>query len=256
MKIQYASDLHLEFPENKNFLKINPIQPLGDVLILSGDIVPFAIMDEHLDFFDFISDNFQTTYWIPGNHEYYYFDLASKCDSINENIRNNVHLVNNVTINSSDVRFIFSTLWSKIGSTNQWQISQGVNDFHLIKYNNQLLTVELFNQLHDESCQFIVKELQLETTNKTVIATHHVPTLYNYPNLYKGSVLNDAFAVELFDMIEQSKIDCWIYGHHHHNGEPFKVGNTNMLTNQLGYVGRNEHVGYNNKSFETNSFEI
>ena len=70
---------------------------------------------------------------------------------------------------------------------------------------------------------------------------HHVPTFLNYPKQYKGDVLNEAFAVELFDIIESSSIDYWIYGHHHSNTPDFKIGNTSLLTNQLGYVQQNKN---------------
>jgi len=41
MKIQYCSDLHLEFRETAGFWKAHPIEVLGEVLLLAGDILPF-----------------------------------------------------------------------------------------------------------------------------------------------------------------------------------------------------------------------
>jgi predicted phosphohydrolase len=241
LKIQYASDLHLEFSVNKEFLNRNPLQPIGDVLVLSGDIVPFAIMDKHKDFFNFLSDHFSVTYWLPGNHEYYHFDIAEKTAVLFEKIRSNVFLVNNTSAIHENLKLIFSTLWSEISPGCLWQIERGLNDFYLIKHKGYHFSAELYNQLHAESLAFIQRELDLTKEQQLAVFTHHCPTFLNYPEQYKGDVLNEAFAVELHDLIELSNINFWVYGHHHSNIPEFSIGKTKLVTNQLGYVQRNEH---------------
>ena len=82
MVLQYCSDLHLEFRENKQFINQHPLQPKAEILILAGDIVPFSEMNKRKDFFNYISGNFKISYWLPGNHEYYYSDAAERSGSI------------------------------------------------------------------------------------------------------------------------------------------------------------------------------
>ncbi|MEM9885795.1 MAG: hypothetical protein AAF849_07880 [Bacteroidota bacterium] len=40
----------------------------------------------------------------------------------------------------------------------------------------------------------------------------------------------------------------WIYGHSHGNRKAFEIGETKLLTNQLGYVEMGEHFLFNRKA--------
>ena len=242
LNIQYASDLHLEFPKNREFIKCNPLQPEGDVLVLAGDIVPFASMDKFNDFFSYVADNFEYTYWLPGNHEYYHFDIATKCGTIDEKIRSNVSLVNNTSVIHNGATILFSTLWSEISLSNQRQIERSMNDFHLIHFNGSRFTAELYNSLHADCLSFIKQSVDESKGEKLIVFSHHCPTFLNYPAQYKGDVLNEAFATELYHLIESSNIAYWGFGHHHCNVSDFQIGSTCLITNQLGYVQRHENA--------------
>jgi predicted phosphohydrolase len=246
MKLQYCSDLHLEFRENREFIKKNPLQVKGDILLLAGDITPFTTMDKHKVFFDFVSDNFQHAYWVPGNHEYYYSDAIHRSGSLNEKIRDNIFLVNNVSVEREKVKLIFSTLWSKISVAHEYQIEQSMSDFQVIKYNGYRFSSKEYNQLYQGCINFLRKEIALGTDCAKVVVSHHVPTFLHYPERYKGDVLNEAFAVELFDFIRLSDIRLWLYGHNHTNTPDFMIGNTLVATNQLGYVKYGEHGSFKN----------
>ncbi len=245
MKIQLASDLHLELQHNKEYLKLNPIKPIGDVLILAGDIVPFSIMEKHQDFFDYVSSNFKQTWWLPGNHEYHRSDIKDRSGTVKEQIRPNLHLVNNITIFYNNIRLLFSTLWSRIDPGFEWEIEKNINDFHLIKYNGIRLNANDYNQLHSESLEFLKNELKEKSFSKTVVITHHVPTFQNYPEEYANSNLNGAFGTELSELISGSLAECWIHGHTHFNVPEYYIGKTKILTNQLGHVEYGENKSYN-----------
>lgn len=244
MTIQYCSDLHLEFPENKLYILENPIEPKAEILILPGDIVPFALLHRHQDFFDYVSEHFKYTFWIPGNHEYYHSDIMDRSGSFEEKIRENVFLLNNRVKEIEGARLIFSTLWTHISPERQNLIQHSLSDFRVIENGNRRFTTEDYNVLHKKNVQFLKDTLKEPTDSVNIVVTHHVPTLQNYPEKYVGSDINEAFAVDLDSFIIDNSIGYWIYGHHHSNRSDFKIGNTKMLTNQLGYVRYEENAGY------------
>lgn len=244
MQFQYVSDLHLEFPENKAFLTANPIRPQAEVLLMAGDILPFFLIDKHQDFFDWLSSEFKLVYWVPGNHEYYHYDMALKNGAFREKIRDNVILLNNQVERLDDVDLVCSTLWSKLEEKHWWQIRGRMNDFRIIKYGEYPLSFDQYNQLHMGSVDFLNGAFQSDGFHpeKAVVVSHHVPTFINYPEQFRHSVLNEAFAVELSPLIEDIRPSYWIYGHHHVNMPDFEIGNTHVITNQLGYVRYQEHT--------------
>jgi predicted phosphohydrolase len=244
MKIQYCSDLHLEFPENRKFLKRNPLNAVGDILVLAGDVVPFHDLEKGREFFDFVCDHFSAVYWVPGNHEYYGFDITGKPNPLYEKVRDNFYLVNNQSFAVGSVKLVMTTLWSRIKPRHAGEIQSCVADFSTIACEGRSFTAHDFTILHENSLNFLKKTFQQPGNEPVIVVTHHVPSLMNYPTIYKDSPLTEAFAVELFDLIEHSGAACWIYGHHHFNTPEFNIGQAKMLTNQLGYIYHHEHRSF------------
>ena len=245
MKIQYCSDLHLEFAQNSQFLRENPVEPVGDILILAGDITYWGKKHFNNWFFDYVADNFNAVYYIPGNHEFYTGkDVSILKKPLNERLRENVFLVNNLVVNIEGIDFFFTTFWSHIPGNASLIIEQRINDFYKIEYNGKPLKSADFNQLHEESLEFLNQALTQSVAQKKIVVTHHVPTNLCNPEQFKNSTINPAFVSEHANLISTNNIDYWIYGHHHVNMPVTEINGTKLLTNQLGYVHLDEHHAF------------
>ena len=242
MKIQFASDLHLEFHDNWRWLRTNPLKVTGDVLILAGDI---GYMDDDNyskhPFWDWASENFTQVLCCMGNHEFYkYYDISTLHDGYSLEIRPNVHSYYNSTVRIADIDIVLSTLWAKIPLKEAYYTEQAVSDFRRILYHGEPLTFADFNREHGRCFSFIMNAVEKSDAANKIVVTHHVPSFKLLNPRFANSKANGAFTVELAPYIELSGIDYWIYGHSHYNKDII-IGNTHCVSNQLGYVSHKEH---------------
>ena len=243
MKIQYASDLHLEMSANRRYMQNIPFDVVGDVLVLAGDIG--YLCDKTMPcpkFWEWVSANYREVLIVPGNHEYYQnYDILANGDSWNREILPNVHYHQNRVVRIDNVDFILSTLWSRIDPEAESITHRGMPDFRQILYNGRRFTPADFNAEHEKCLAFIKKSVAESTAEHIVVVTHHLPTMAVVAPEHKDSLLNSAFATELGDFIADSRIDAWIFGHSHANIDA-TIGNTRIVCNQLGYVYYRENL--------------
>lgn len=245
MKIQYASDLHLEFAENASYIKHHPLQVKGEILVLAGDIG--YLNDESYNrhpFWQWASDNYSQVIVCMGNHEFYkYYDIATLRDGECIEIRPNVRSYYNGIVHMEGVDIIISTLWSTISLQDAFYTEQVISDFRRILCNGEILTFAEFNKEHKRCLEFIESSIAESNAVKKIVVTHHVPS-YKMQNMkFVNNRASGAFIVELEDYIRDSGIDYWIYGHSHYNVD-VQIGKTLCVSNQLGYVFNNEHTTF------------
>ena len=120
MKIQIASDIHTEFGSIPHISNDG-----ADLLVLAGDIVlanSFKNKErtprnvDYYMFFDRVCDQFKNVIYIMGNHEHYKSTLSKTAGVLREALsyHKNLHLLDSEHIDIDGIRFIGSTLWTKI----------------------------------------------------------------------------------------------------------------------------------------------
>ncbi len=245
MKIQYASDLHLEFHENASHIKHNPLHVMGDVLVLAGDILYLGDDYTRHPFWDWCAQNYRHVIVCLGNHEFYkFYDLASLNGQAQIEIRPNVYAYYNKVVSIDGIDFIVSTMWSRIELKDAYYTEHYLSDFRRILYGENIMTFAEFNLEHDRCLSFIKESVLRSSASRKIVVTHHVPSFLMQDPRFANSKANGGFTIELADYIKDSGIDYWIYGHSHYNID-VNIGDTMCVSNQLGYVFNGEGVGFN-----------
>lgn len=249
LKIQYVSDIHLEFLGAREVeAAAMRIVPKAPVLVLAGDI-GIAGTPEHAKFLASVSQKFEHTFFIHGNHEYYgedrcpgtYTDngkptstYAGACLSSKSLETTKLHFLNNTTYDLDRWRFIGSTLWSRIDDK-EYQI----NDSGRIPW----FFSEYCNYMHARSKSWIKDEIEKSVKDGLVpiVVTHHLPSFKLVDEKYRRySKFNQCFASHSDALIADS-VAAWIYGHTHSQSSTLWNGRkTQVVCNPIGYPGERE----------------
>ena len=255
MKIDYVSDIHLEFDScSDDFMSaassVNTRSTqFKDTLVLAGDI---NIKTRHR-WVEFMSFRYKHVVYVFGNHEYY----GSYIEGIERKTRaalahcDNVHILQNESVALDGVTFHGATLWSDFEKGNPLSYmacgdkNGGLNDFRLIRIDEgkRRFTPTRCHTEHNVAKVFLRENVK----EGDVVVTHHAPTYNSIAPKYRGSKINGAFASDLSDVILETNPKFWFHGHTHSSSD-YMVGNTRVLCNPRGYAGVELNQDFNEKA--------
>ncbi|MCB5262958.1 MAG: metallophosphoesterase [Candidatus Cloacimonetes bacterium] len=245
MKIQVVSDLHLEFPANRAWLRKNPLLPKADILLIAGDLCTLKQFDRIQPFIDGFSQDFALVISTYGNHEFYGSNIEGAYPSVYQEIAERHFRLNNAVYLHQDLRIIASLLWSQIPPQAEAKVEHGLNDYRFI-YKAGLRGTETHlrasdsNLYHELSLNYIREVLSQPFDGKTVLLTHHLPSFQCEPEMFRGSNLSTGFVSNLDELIlEHPEISLWAHGHAHDFDDRY-IGKTRVVRNPLGYVDHRE----------------
>jgi predicted phosphodiesterase len=258
MRIAIHSDLH---NEHRNGTPIPAYPSTADVVVLAGDI---DIDNRGVLWAREIYK--QPVVYVAGNHEHYQRNLRAVLVRCREaaagtNVR---FLERDVTV-IDGVRFIGCALWTDFELWGVDQIERAqrycgnfLTDFHVIGYGrpdrwstrHKLKPGEM-RAIHLASREWIDTELAKPFDGKTVVVTHHLPSVKCVNPKFlideQDRLFTAAFASHLDDIIERHQPDLWIHGHTH-DCVDVMIGKTRIVANPAGYPGSPN--GYFRANFE------
>ena len=250
MKIQFISDLHLEFDESREFLQKHPIIPVGDILVIAGDAIYLGDREMMAyPFFDWCSEHFRETLIVPGNHEFYGgYDIAGTLDGFELKLRPNVRYLNNRSWREGDVELFFTTLWLNLSLAEQFNAQMRMNDFEHGVFGGRRFEAFDVNGLHKRCTDWLAGALDGSDARKKVVVTHHCPFIDPEKVRFLGKWAAPCYMTDKGPFMETHRPDCWIHGHVHFiRSRGVRVGQTIVHSNPLGYVFEDEATSFDNQ---------
>lgn len=243
MKILVLSDLHLEFAS------FSPSSEEVDLVILAGDI-----WKKDLGIY-WARETWPNTeiIYVAGNHEFYNSDRNAVLSSLRSAAEDTgVHFLDNDEVVIKGVRFLGATLWTDFllfGLTRQEASMNagrdGLNDFSVINEGVSLFTPGDAVRLCNTSKRWLKSKLiDSSHEGKTVVITHHLPSMLSVSQRYKTDILSACFASHLDELLGYSEL--WIHGHTHDSFDYTENG-TRVICNPRGYIfrGAQENLKFN-----------
>ena len=251
-RLQYVSDIHLEINQIINYESI--VKPIAPYLALVGDIGHIK-HSSYKPFFDYVSNEFEKVFYVPGNHEYY-TDKPTKeniqsnkfqtmyqlnhqmkllCDSYK-----NIHYMyrDSYKFDDYNVGIIGTPLWTPYFSSKNIHISQ--NDTMCQQFANYLHQLDITHI--DDKCR-----KYKNTNTKTIVLTHFLPSFSLIPEKYKNYPNKQNFASNS-DFLFKYPINAWINGHSHQAGFQ-TINKTSCRINPYGYKSQIGNNGFSNQMF-------
>jgi predicted phosphodiesterase len=252
MKIQIASDLHLERADVE-------IKNAGArVLVLAGDIMCAKFLDKKspdsnsilyrrfTKFLDRVSDEFQDVVYVAGNHEFYGFKWQKTLDVLADHCSkySNVDFLEASAVTLEDVTFVGGTLWTDLRNGDPFvlhDIRSLMNDYRAILDDTQGHTkLKPITPVmrHKRTLKVFSEIIAQDPASKYVVVGHHAPSFQSVPDEYRHEfTMNSAYATDLSEFIlDRPQIKAWIHGHMH-DPVDYKIGETRILANPRGYLG-------------------
>jgi len=236
MKIQLASDLHLELLEpNWPRERLIDCADDADVLVLAGDIANGA---KALTLF---AGWPAPVVYVAGNHEFY----GQTLDPMREHMRVvahecGIHFLDNDSVEIGGVRFLGSTLWTDYQLTQERSqadsmryVEQRLNDHFWIRTDTGVFTTQHALAQHQAARAWMQTELNKPFAGKTVVISHHGPHPLSVHPRYVGNLLNPGFVSDLSALM--SGVNLWLHGHVHDSFD-YQVGNCRVVANPAGYL--------------------